>query len=230
MPLALSDDMTIAERLAVVRETIASAAKAGGRVVESVMLIAVSKTQPAEAIEDAIAAGQVDFGENRVQEAADKWPALKEQYPHVRLHLLGNLQSNKLRQALGLFDVFHTLDRPKLAKTMARLRDEEGLDLPPCFIQVNSGEEDQKAGIGPRDVDAFLKQCREDYALNIEGLMCIPPVEEDPALHFALLRKFAERNDLASLSMGMSGDFELAAEMGSTHVRVGTAIFGPRRF
>jgi pyridoxal phosphate enzyme (YggS family) len=230
MPLALSDDMTIAERLAVVRETIASAAKAGGRVVESVMLIAVSKTQPAEAIEDAIAAGQVDFGENRVQEAADKWPALKEQYPHVRLHLLGNLQSNKLRQALGLFDVFHTLDRPKLARAMARLRDDEGVVLPSCFIQVNSGEEDQKAGIGPREVDSFLKECREDHALTIEGLMCIPPVDEDPALHFALLCKFAERHDLASLSMGMSGDFELAAEMGATHVRVGTAIFGARRF
>jgi PLP dependent protein len=222
--------LTTKQRLASVREAVAVAAEAVGRAAGDVTLIAVSKTQPAEAIIEAIEAGQVDFGENRVQEAMEKWPALKQQYPHIRLHLLGNLQRNKLRDALGLFDAFHTVDRPKLAAGMARLRDEEDMALPLCFVQVNTGEEPQKAGVGPRDVDGFVAECRDTHGLNIVGLMCIPPTEEDAALHFSFLTKLARRNDLAGLSMGMSGDYEMAVEMGATHVRVGTAIFGPRRF
>ena len=209
---------------------IKTAARLGGRSVEDVTLIAVSKTQPAGAIEQAIKAGQVDFGENRVQEAKEKWPALKNQYPHVRLHLLGNLQRNKLRDALALFDVFHTVDRPKLASAMARLRDEDGVIMPRCLVQVNTGEEPQKAGIGPRDVDQFVTQCSNEFGLPVSGLMCIPPSDEDAALHFALLGKLAERNGLSDLSMGMSSDYELAVEMGATFVRVGTAIFGARTF
>jgi pyridoxal phosphate enzyme (YggS family) len=219
-----------AERLSAVQDNIAIAAVAGGRDVEDITLVAVSKTQPVEAIIQAIEAGQVDFGENRVQEAQEKWPALKEQYPHVRLHLLGNLQSNKLRDALALFDVFHTLDRPKLAAGLARLRDTDGLAMPQCFVQVNTGEEPQKAGVGPHDVDPFVARCRDEFGLDVAGLMCIPPHDEDAALHFSLLGKLARRNGVTGLSMGMSGDYEMAVEMGATHVRVGTAIFGPRTF
>ena len=223
------DPETVRDRLLVVQGNIARAAEAAGRDVSDVTLIAVSKTQPADAIVEAIEAGQVDFGENRVQEALEKWPALKDTYPHVRLHLIGNLQRNKMRDALGLFDVIHTIDRPKLAAGLARLRDEDGFSLPRCFVQVNTGEEEQKAGIAPVDVDAFVDACRTQHGLSLDGLMCIPPVDEDPALHFALLHKFAGRNDLGGLSMGMSGDYELAVDMGATHIRVGTAIFGPRR-
>lgn len=225
-----SSEINTAERLALVKSNVMTAAIAGGRDGNDVTLVAVSKTQPAEAIVRVIEAGQVDFGENRVQEAKEKWPALKEQYPHIRLHLLGNLQSNKLRDALALFDVFHTLDRPKLAAAMARLRDEDGMAMPQCFVQVNTGEEPQKAGVGPRDVDQFVAQCGNEFGLQVAGLMCIPPNDEDAALHFAFLAKLARRNGLSGLSMGMSGDYEMAAEMGATHIRVGTAIFGPRTF
>ena len=221
--------MTIAERLDRVHRLIGDAAAVGNRNADDVTLIAVSKTQPAEAIIEAIEAGQVDFGENRIQEAAEKWPAIKEAHPQVRLHLMGGIQRNKLRDALGLFDVIHSLDRPKLARSMARLRD-EGLSVPPSFIQVNTGEEPQKGGLAPKEVDDFVRQCREDFDLPITGLMCIPPNDDDPALHFALLSKLGARNGLENLSMGMSGDFEMAVEMGATHIRVGTAIFGPRRF
>jgi pyridoxal phosphate enzyme (YggS family) len=223
-------DQNTQQRLTEVRALVDSAARSAGRAPQSITLIAVSKTQPAEAIVEAIEAGQIDFGENRVQEAIEKWPALKEQFPQVRLHLLGNLQRNKLRDALGLFDVFHTLDRGKLAAGMARLRDDENIAMPECFIQVNSGEEQQKAGVTPLQVDDFVRECRDDHGLDIAGLMCIPPMGEDSALHFSFLSKLARRNGLAGLSMGMSGDFEMAVEMGATYVRVGTAIFGARRF
>ena len=223
-------DQNTQQRLADVRALVDRAAQSAGRDPRDVTLIAVSKTQPAEAIIEAIEAGQIDFGENRVQEAIEKWPVLKEHYPQVRLHLLGNLQRNKLRDALGLFDVFHTIDRAKLAAGMARLRDDEGIAMPECFIQVNSGEEQQKAGVMPLQVDDFVRECRDEYGLDIDGLMCIPPTDEDPALHFSFLSKLARRNGLAGLSMGMSGDYEMAVEMGATYVRVGTAIFGQRRF
>ena len=199
----------------------------GGRPSENVTLIAVSKTHPASTIEAALKAGQRHFGENRVQEAMEKWPALKEQYPNVVLHLIGGLQTNKVKDAVALFDVIHAIDREKLARTVLRLGQEQDR-VPQCFVQVNTGEEDQKGGVLPSDADSLVAACRE-MGLPPEGLMCIPPVGETPALHFALLKKMAARNGLAGLSMGMSGDYELAAEMGATHVRVGTAIFGARQ-
>jgi hypothetical protein len=171
-------------------------------------------------------AGHRVFGENRVQEAAGKWPEWQARYTGVELHLLGPLQTNKARQAMELFDVIHSLDRPKLAATLARLADETG-GCPDLFVQVNTGEEPQKAGVLPADADGFVAECR-GLALPVVGLMCIPPAEEEPALHFALLAKIAERNGLTGLSMGMSGDFETAVALGATHVRVGSAIFGER--
>ena len=202
------------------------AEEAAGRERGSTKLIAVSKVQPAERVENVLQSGHRVFGENRVQEAQDKWPAWKEAFEDVELHLLGPLQSNKARAALELFDVIHTLDRPKLATTFARLAQELG-HCPPLFIQVNTGEEPQKAGIAPQDTDAFVAACRAQE-LPIIGLMCLPPVEEAPALHFALLAKLAARNGLERLSMGMSGDFETAIRLGATDVRVGSAIFGAR--
>ena len=171
-------------------------------------------------------AGHRVFGENRVQEAASKWPAFRERFDGIELHLIGPLQTNKVRQAMGLAQAIHSVDRPKLAHTIARIAQEEGV-CPRLFIQVNTGEEPQKAGILPADADAFVTECR-DMDLPIEGLMCIPPVEEEPSLHFALLAKIAERNGLSGLSMGMSGDFESAIALGATHIRVGSAIFGAR--
>jgi pyridoxal phosphate enzyme (YggS family) len=182
--------------------------------------------QPLDRVEAVLDAGHCVFGENRVQEAGDKWPALKKRYEGVVLHLLGPLQSNKVRQAVELFDVIHSVDRPKLARTLARIMGETGR-RPTLFIQVNTGEEPQKAGVLPADVDAFVKECRT-LDLPVVGLMCIPPVEETPSLHFALLKKIADRNGLSQLSMGMSADFEEAIALGSTHVRVGSAIFGAR--
>lgn len=217
----------IAAHLAEVRARIDKAARAGGRTGADVTLIAVSKTHPAEVIERALAAGQRHFGENRVQEAEAKWPALKAQYPDVVLHLIGGLQTNKVKDALALFDVIHTVDRPRLAGAIARHGAETGV-RPPCFVQVNTGEEDQKGGIMPLETDAFVAECRDVHGLDVAGLMCIPPVGDPPAPHFALLKKFARRNGLTGLSMGMSGDYECAAEMGATHVRVGSAIFGSR--
>ena len=194
----------------------------------SVKLIAVSKVQPNERVEAVLNEGHRIFGENRVQEAAGKWPGFRETFQGIDLHLIGPLQTNKARQAFGLFQAIHSLDRPKLAKTIARLAQEEG-HCPDLFIQVNTGEEAQKAGILPADADAFIAECRE-MDLPVKGLMCIPPVEEEASLHFALLGKIAKRNDLAGLSMGMSGDFEKAIALGATHVRVGSAIFGARAY
>ncbi len=197
-----------------------------GRPQGSTRLIAVSKMQPAERVVSVLDDGHRLFGENRVQEAAGKWPAWRETYPGVELHLLGPLQTNKARQALDLFDAIHSLDRPKLARTLARLAQERG-GCPDLFVQINTGEEPQKAGVLPAGADAFVQECR-DLDLPVKGLMCIPPVDEEPALHFALLAKIAERNGLAWLSMGMSADFETAVALGATHVRVGSAIFGAR--
>ncbi|MEX0327507.1 MAG: YggS family pyridoxal phosphate-dependent enzyme [Ruegeria sp.] len=205
---------------------IAKAETAAGRAQGSVKLIAVSKVQPNERVEAVLEQGHRCFGENRVQEASGKWPAFRQRYPDVELHLIGPLQTNKARQAMDLCDAIHSVDRPKLAKTLARLAQEMG-SCPDLFIQVNTGEEVQKAGILPKDADAFIAECRV-LDLPIQGLMCIPPVEEEPALHFALLAKISERNGLTGLSMGMSSDFESAIALGATHVRVGSAIFGDR--
>ena len=199
-----------------------------GRPVGSVRLIAVSKVQPLERVEAVLNEGHRIFGENKVQEAAGKWPAFREQFSGVDLHLIGPLQTNKARQAMALFDVIQTVDRIKLARTLARLRDETG-HCPTLFVQVNTGEEPQKAGVLPQDSDAFIAECRA-LDLPVVGLMCIPPADEEPSLHFALLAKIAARNGLAELSMGMSGDFENAIAQGATCVRVGSAIFGERDY
>ena len=217
----------IAARLAAVRAQVAEAARAAGRDPDAVTLVAVGKTHGPETIEAALAAGQRVFGENRVQEAAGKFPALREAYPDLRLHLIGPLQTNKVRDAVALFDVIETLDRPKLARALAKEMAARDRRLP-CFVQVNSGEEPQKAGIPPREAEAFVALCRDELGLPVEGLMCIPPIDEEPALHFALLRDIAARCGLAALSMGMSADYRTAIRFGATHVRVGTAIFGPR--
>ena len=225
-PAAL--DVDVAANLAQVNGAIAAAAKAAGRGVGDAALVAVSKTQPATAIEPAIQAGQRIFGENRVQEAQGKWPDLKAAHGDVRLHLIGPLQTNKVRDAVALFDVIETVDRPKLARALAREMEKQDRKLG-CFIQVNTGEEPQKAGIMPEETDAFVTLVRDELGLNLRGLMCIPPVEEDCSLHFALLRQIARRNGLSELSMGMSADYEVAIQFGATLVRVGTAIFGARR-
>lgn len=211
-----------------IKTKIDSAIKASGRDKDSVQLVAVSKMQPAERVTAVLEEGYRIFGENRVQEAAGKWPGYKEQYEGIELHLLGPLQSNKARQAMELFDVIHSVDRPKIAKTIARLAEEMG-QCPDLFLQVNTGEEPQKAGVLPSDVDGFVAECR-NMGLPVIGLMCIPPVDEEASLHFALLAKLAKRNGLDGLSMGMSGDFEKAVAQGATHVRVGSAIFGDRDY
>jgi PLP dependent protein len=198
-------------------------AKIGGRA----KLVAVSKTFAAEVIEPVLRAGQRIFGENRVQEAASKWPGLRAKFPDVELHLIGPLQSNKAAEAVALFDVIQTIDRPKIAEALAKEMVKAGKSLR-CFIQVNTGLEPQKAGIDPVDVDGFVKRCLQDYKLNIVGLMAIPPVEEDPRPHFKMLALMAARNGLKELSMGMSDDFEAALGEGATYVRVGSAIFGGR--
>lgn len=209
-----------------IQNTMAKAATSADRSVEDVTLIAVSKVQPNERVEAVLAAGHRVFGENRVQEAAGKWPEFKEKYDGVELHLIGPLQSNKVRAALELFDVIHTVDSEKLARRIASIGAEIGR-IPRVFVQVNTGDEDQKAGVPLDGVDALVAQCR-DLGLPVEGLMCIPPVNEEPSLHFALLAKIAARNNLTGLSMGMSGDFERAIALGATHVRIGSAIFGDR--
>lgn len=217
----------IAEKLTEVRETIAAAANAAGRDPSEVTLVAVSKVHPAGAVEAALAAGQRVFGENRVQEAQGKYPDLKARFADLELHLIGPLQTNKAEDAVALFDVIEVLDRPKLAKALAKAMEKTGR-RPACYVQVNTGEEEQKAGIAPRQADAFIAACREEHGLPVEGLMCIPPLDEEPALHFALLKEIAERNGISRLSMGMSADFETAVRLGATHVRIGTAIFGER--
>jgi PLP dependent protein len=202
-------------------------ARANSSFQQPVSLIAVSKTFGAEAIAPVIAAGQTVFGENRVQEAKAKWPALKAAHPEIALHLIGPLQSNKAKEAVALFDAIHTVDRPSLCEALAKEIARQNRH-PLLFAEINTGAEVQKSGVLPEDADAFLRACREDYALQISGLMCIPPIDEAPAPHFALTAKIAERNGLKLLSMGMSADFAIAVQFGATHVRVGSAIFGRR--
>lgn len=214
--------------LSEIQARIDSAAKAAQRDPSEITLIAVSKVQPNERIDSVLREGHRIFGENRVQEADSKWPEFRNHYEGIDLHLIGPLQTNKTRQAFGLFQAIHSVDRPKLAKTIARIAQEEG-HCPDLFIQVNTGEEPQKAGVLPKDTDAFIEECKA-MDLVINGLMSIPPVQEEPSLHFALLAKIAERNGLKGLSMGMSGDFEQAIALGATHVRVGSAIFGARQY
>ena len=213
--------------LADVRGRIAEAIHTSDRDGEVVELVAVSKTFGPEAILPVLEAGQRVFGENRVQEALGKWPALKEQFPDARLHLIGPLQSNKTADAVGLFDVIETIDRPKIAKALSAEMKRQGREIE-LFVQVNTGAEPQKAGVMPEETNQFVDQCRNDFGLKIVGLMCIPPLDDEPSLHFSLLSKLAERNGLEMLSMGMSSDFETAIAFGATHVRVGSAIFGPR--
>jgi pyridoxal phosphate enzyme (YggS family) len=216
-----------ADRLAEVRQHIAAAARAAGRDPASVTLVAVSKTHGADRVRELLDAGQRIFGENRVQEAEEKFPALKAEYPDLKLHLIGPLQTNKTREAVALFDVIQSVDRERLAAMLAKEMTRSGR-RPDCYIQVNTGEEPQKAGVLPAELDAFVASCRDTHKLPIVGLMCIPPVDEEPALHFALLAKMAARNGLSSVSMGMSADYETAIRLGATHVRVGTALFGHR--
>ncbi|QNT69592.1 YggS family pyridoxal phosphate-dependent enzyme [Defluviicoccus vanus] len=216
----------VAAGLAAVQAAIAEAARVAGREPAEVTLVAVTKTHPAAAILPALQAGHRTFGENRVQEAEAKWPELKAAYPDLVLHLIGPLQRNKARRAVRLFDVIESIDRADLAQAVAQAAEAEGR-RPAVFIQVNTGEEPQKAGVFPDATDALVEVCRA-AGLDLRGLMCIPPVDEEPSLHFALLREIARRNGLKGLSMGMSGDFPVAVQFGATHVRVGTAIFGYR--
>jgi pyridoxal phosphate enzyme (YggS family) len=222
-----SADIDIAANLAAVNARIAAAALNAGRPGGSVTLVAVGKTHSAETLRRALAAGHRTFGENRVHEAEAKWPPLRREFPDLVLHLIGPLQRNKVRRALRLFDVIETVDRPELARAIAEAAREEGRS-PQVFIQVNTGEEPQKAGVHPEEADALVHACRNELALAVRGLMCIPPINEEPSLYFALLREIARRNGLHELSMGMSGDFEVAVRFGATHVRIGTAIFGAR--
>jgi len=212
--------------LSVERE-IVRACKDAGRERGSVQLIAVSKTFDAVAIAPVLAAGQRVFGENRVQEAKAKWPAIMAGVPKIELHLIGPLQSNKAKEAVALFDAIHSVDRPSICEALAKEIEKQGRS-PALFVQINTGEEPQKAGIAPAEADAFIAKCGKDYGLTISGLMCIPPVEDAPGPHFALTAKIAARNGLKLLSMGMSADFQAAIQMGATHIRVGSAIFGHR--
>ena len=216
-----------ADRLAEVSRRIAEAAQAANRNPADVTLVAVSKTHGADRVRELLDVGHRIFGENRVQEAQGKFPDLKATWPDLELHLIGPLQTNKARDAVALFDVIQSVDREKLAVALAKEMERLGR-RPACYIQVNTGEEPQKAGILPKDLDAFVAACRDQYQLPVVGLMCIPPVDEEPALHFALLAKMAVRNGLAKLSMGMSSDYETAVRLGATHVRVGSALFGAR--
>lgn len=209
-----------------IQDRIDAACTKAGRA-NDVTLIAVSKVQPLERVEAVLQMGHRVFGENRVQEAAGKWPGFRETFENIDLHLIGPLQTNKVKQAVGLFDVIHSVDREKLARKLAEEFDAADKQIP-CFLQINTGEEEQKAGCLPAEADAFVRACREEYALPVAGLMCIPPADEEPSLHFALLKKIAVRNGLRGLSMGMSGDFESAIALGATHIRVGSAIFGAR--
>jgi pyridoxal phosphate enzyme (YggS family) len=221
--------MSIAEQLQAVTAAIDATVRAAHRPAGSVELIAVSKTFPAAAVEEAIAWGQRRFGENRVQEASAKFPALKVAHPDLELHLIGPLQSNKAREAVALFDVIHTVDRDKIAAALASEMKAQGR-FPKLYVQVNTGEERQKAGIAPREAADFVRRCREVHGLAIAGLMCIPPADDNPAPHFALIDELAARLGLGARSMGMSGDYETAIRHGATHVRVGSAIFGHRDY
>lgn len=217
----------IAKNLAEVTEAIEKTAEAAGRYRHDITLVAVSKTHGADRIEPVLAAGHRAFGENRVQEAAGKWPSLRAGYDDIELHLIGPLQTNKVREAVALFDFIESVDREKLARKLAAEMQAQERHLP-VLLQVNTGKESQKSGVVPEAVDDFVKLCRDELKLDVRGLMAIPPVGEEPSPHFMLLRKLAKRNDLKILSMGMSSDYEIAATFGATHVRVGTAIFGDR--
>lgn len=224
MPAVTSDSP---RGLAEVEREVARACRDARRERSSVTLVAVSKTFDGDAIEPVIQAGQKVFGENRVQEAKSKWPELMAKYPGLALHLIGPLQSNKAKEAVALFDAIHSVDRASLCEALAKEIVKQDRH-PELFVQLNTGEEPQKAGVVPADADAFIASCRDVYGLRISGLMCIPPVDEPPAPHFALTAKIAARNGLSLLSMGMSADFETAIQLGATHVRVGSAIFGHR--
>jgi len=217
----------IVANLATVRQRIEAAAGAAGRPPDSVTLVAVSKTHPAASVREALATGHRTFGENRVQEALAKYPQLRAEFPDLALHLIGPLQTNKVRDAVAAFDVIESVDRPRLAQALANEMELAGRH-PPCLIEVNTGEEPQKAGVMPAEADRFIDECRTRLGLPIMGLMCVPPFDEEPAPHFALLREIARRHRLEILSMGMSADFEKAIRFGATHVRIGTAIFGVR--
>ncbi|BDG75143.1 YggS family pyridoxal phosphate-dependent enzyme [Roseomonas fluvialis] len=223
----MSEPSAIAANLATIHARIAEACARANRPPGSVTLVAVSKTNPQQAVLEALAAGQQVFGENRVQEAAEKFPALRAAHPAMRLHIIGGLQTNKARDAVRIADVIETIDRPKLASAIAEAMQKEGR-RPDCLVQVNTGEEPQKSGVARHEADAFIRAAREEHGLPVSGLMCIPPVEDDPRPHFAFLRDLAARHGLKVLSMGMSGDFEAAIAEGATHVRVGSAIFGAR--
>ena len=214
--------------LNVIKSKIKQAEKSSGRTIGSTQLLAVSKVQPNERVLNVLEQGHTIFGENKVQEAHGKWPAFRENFSNVKVHLIGPLQSNKVKQAVELFDAIHTLDRLKLARKLANEIQTQG-KAPEMFIQINTGEEEQKSGISPKDADQFIADCLS-LDLPIKGLMVIPPVNEEPSLHFGLLRKIAHRNGLTGLSMGMSSDFESAIAMGATHIRVGSAIFGERNY
>jgi PLP dependent protein len=216
----------VAANLLAIRERIAAAARSAGRDPDAITLVAASKAQPDRRIRAALLTGQRTFGENYVQEAQARWSARRERYPDLRLHMIGPIQTNKAREAVALFDVIESLDRPKLAHALAREMARQERPLP-CFVQVNTGEEPQKAGVAPGETDAFVAECRA-LGLKVAGLMAIPPEDEEPSLHFALLAKIAARNGLTQLSMGMSADFEIAVQFGATHVRVGSALFGAR--
>ena len=219
--------MSAQDRLSAVQENIAETAREVGRSPGDIKLIAVSKTFAADAIRPVLEAGQRIFGENRVQEAQGKWPKLRADFPNVDLHLIGPLQSNKTKDAVALFDAIHTVDRPKIAKAIADEMRAQAKQLQ-LYVQVNTGEEEQKAGVMPADAKSFVEMCRNELKLDIAGLMCIPPIDEEPALHFAFLSKLAQETGLEGLSMGMSADFDTAIKFGATHVRVGSAIFGSR--
>lgn len=218
---------SISDNLARIRDRIAEATARANRPAGSVTLVAVSKTHPADAVVEALQAGQTVFGENRVQEAAGKFPGLRAAWPGMTLHIIGGLQTNKARDAVRVADVIETLDRPKLAAALKDAMAKEGRS-PRLLVQVNTGDESQKSGIPREDADAFIRACRDDHGLAVAGLMCIPPVDQDPRPHFLFLAELAARHGLGVLSMGMSSDFEAAIACGATHVRVGTAIFGSR--
>ena len=221
------NDDTIKTSLSLVRSDLAKSLALAGRKTSDCILVAVSKNRTVDEIKEAIAAGQRVFGENRVQEAVEKWPDVKSKHSDVKLHLIGPLQNNKARQAVKLFDVIEVLDSKKLATTLKRVMEEEQV-FPKIYIQVNAGEEEQKSGVLPKDLDAFIKTVCEGIGINIAGLMCIPPQNEEPAMHFLLLNNLAEKYGLKECSMGMSDDFDVAARLGATSVRVGTKIFGAR--
>ena len=223
----VGSQLNVANNLALINKKIEISLEGANRPKSDVKLIAVSKVQPVEKIEAALIEGHRLFGENRVQEAALKWPALRKKYPDTQLHLIGPLQTNKVKDAITLFDVIETLDRLNLAEEIKKQSFKNGSDIT-CYVQVNTGEEQQKAGIFPAEAEEFVRYCQETVGLNIKGLMCIPPVNEEPALHFSLLGEIAGRLNLPILSMGMSDDFETAIAFGATHVRIGSSIFGRR--